>query len=449
MKNLMRKRVIVKAFRASNPQSVTTRFKIYINAAKKRHLIFELSKKQFKIIVNSSCHYCGRNPSKFYNVGVDRVNSAKGYLIDNVVPSCWPCNKWKGQDEFIDMLRHCKYVLEYNGFDVIPKDKEKLYEQYPNFDVDPIDVSIKEREKEEEKENQNPRIIPRIIHNPLIIKRCGRKLKIGNNMITYIPYKKKSIVTNKKHEATNQNNLSNELQTDFRVKIIKPKLKIITDPAIIAHQYHIDPIYVDAKFLKTYQKIRIQHRIMETFSPLTNVPIKKVEEICKEILENKQNNFQNGNKEEQCDNTISTLMGYTPYDLKKILYCLNFLACLGFNSLFDHRRIDIDRDTVNKYVDINIEEIKLIFKCNYTKGTKSEQLRFINDRLYSVFAFRVVAVSKKTDAKYHISNLDYWEPCTVNEKMYLLPRGIPLASDDRKIANCKFVEGNTINDLMD
>lgn len=77
----------------------------YKNNAKSRKLEFSLSKEQFRHIVSLNCFYCGNPPSNrstrsltngdfIYN-GIDRLDSSKGYVIDNVVPCCYDCNKAK------------------------------------------------------------------------------------------------------------------------------------------------------------------------------------------------------------------------------------------------------------------------------------------------------------------------------------------------------------------
>lgn len=75
-------------------------YKRYKAQAKYRSLNFNLSKNEFFCIAERSCDYCGSAPSNTtkassgnwsYN-GLDRVDSSKGYEIDNVVPCCIRCN---------------------------------------------------------------------------------------------------------------------------------------------------------------------------------------------------------------------------------------------------------------------------------------------------------------------------------------------------------------------
>ena len=102
--------------------------------AKSRGVEFLLTKEQHEKIVSCDCHYCGEAPRKIsylvkldgnvkkldHNVTklsmsnswtlantVDRIDSSKGYSVDNCVPSCWPCNEMKMDrktDEFLKQI---------------------------------------------------------------------------------------------------------------------------------------------------------------------------------------------------------------------------------------------------------------------------------------------------------------------------------------------------------
>lgn len=76
----------------------------YIQGAKSRNLEFNLSYKEFVDLTQLNCFYCNSKPLKRWNVhggdfctgnGIDRIDSAKGYEINNVVPCCYECNRAK------------------------------------------------------------------------------------------------------------------------------------------------------------------------------------------------------------------------------------------------------------------------------------------------------------------------------------------------------------------
>jgi len=81
---------------------LTAKYLHYKNGAKKRGIEFNLSKDFFNEKINEICFYCGKSSSNiyknkttketyFYN-GIDRIDSKKGYTINNVVSCCSTCN---------------------------------------------------------------------------------------------------------------------------------------------------------------------------------------------------------------------------------------------------------------------------------------------------------------------------------------------------------------------
>jgi hypothetical protein len=87
-----------------------------------RELGFDLSLEDFIKISKMNCHYCGAAPQKrswkndwhpdiYYN-GLDRVDSARGYVYDNVVACCIRCNMAKSDGTFEEMLNWAKTLVE-------------------------------------------------------------------------------------------------------------------------------------------------------------------------------------------------------------------------------------------------------------------------------------------------------------------------------------------------
>ena len=76
--------------------------------AKRRGYDFNLTEEQFKEMTQKDCYYCGAKPNQFFKQkyhnnyrkfngdfiynGLDRIDSNKGYTIDNIVPCCSICN---------------------------------------------------------------------------------------------------------------------------------------------------------------------------------------------------------------------------------------------------------------------------------------------------------------------------------------------------------------------
>jgi hypothetical protein len=75
-------------------------FSVYKSNAKILSRDFQMTKEQFERLVRDPCHYCGI--LRLNANGIDRVDSSKGYLSNNIVTCCGPCN-W--------MKKHFAYTL--------------------------------------------------------------------------------------------------------------------------------------------------------------------------------------------------------------------------------------------------------------------------------------------------------------------------------------------------
>lgn len=94
--------------------------------AKRRDLAWDISEERFLVLISGNCRYCGCPPSALkqlpsgssmiYN-GIDRRNSAKGYVEDNVVSCCSSCNYAKrnmSQADFIAWIHRTAKHLTNN-----------------------------------------------------------------------------------------------------------------------------------------------------------------------------------------------------------------------------------------------------------------------------------------------------------------------------------------------
>lgn len=100
----------------------------YKRHAKGRGLSYDLPRDIFEKLIRSHCYYCGIPPSNnkitktckgFLYTGIDRIDSSKGYSIDNCVPACSNCNRVKRdmtKDEFIAWVKRlCKMAEQWGG----------------------------------------------------------------------------------------------------------------------------------------------------------------------------------------------------------------------------------------------------------------------------------------------------------------------------------------------
>lgn len=42
--------------------------------------------------------------------GLDRINNDKGHTLDNIVPCCWACNKFRGNRKFFEFIEHINKI---------------------------------------------------------------------------------------------------------------------------------------------------------------------------------------------------------------------------------------------------------------------------------------------------------------------------------------------------
>jgi hypothetical protein len=115
---------IIKKILPNGESTFIQKYAICRSAANKRGLIFEITLEQYKNIITQDCFYCGSPPKPYsrlfktdgtktsnlklnvlpkkaqeeswVNINtIDRVDSKKGYIVENCVASCWPCNEMK------------------------------------------------------------------------------------------------------------------------------------------------------------------------------------------------------------------------------------------------------------------------------------------------------------------------------------------------------------------
>jgi uncharacterized Fe-S cluster-containing MiaB family protein len=101
----------------------TLAYQEYKKGAKRRNILFLLTKEQFLNIVSGSCYYCGvlssrvkiapGNNGNFMFNGIDRLDNAKGYVLGNCVACCYQCNWAKLDVSKEDFLKWIDKVYHY------------------------------------------------------------------------------------------------------------------------------------------------------------------------------------------------------------------------------------------------------------------------------------------------------------------------------------------------
>lgn len=94
----------------------------YKQNAKDRDLEFSLTDEQFRELTSSPCYWTGRAPAQIsksdggetyvYN-GIDRLDSTKGYTVENCVPACRAANVAKMDMPVDDFLQFVRDVYQH------------------------------------------------------------------------------------------------------------------------------------------------------------------------------------------------------------------------------------------------------------------------------------------------------------------------------------------------
>ena len=85
-------------------------FTCYKRRANKNGVLFDLTEKDFDVLIKSACKYCRRPPDTWF--GIDREIPSLGYVIGNVVPCCWDCNNDKSVDDVQTMKNRNEWIVK-------------------------------------------------------------------------------------------------------------------------------------------------------------------------------------------------------------------------------------------------------------------------------------------------------------------------------------------------
>ena len=83
------------------------------STASKRKLVWQLDSVEAFEMIQEPCHYCGAKV-KFPETrnGLDRLDNTKGYIKDNVVACCYPCNIAKHEMSREEFKTHILKIYE-------------------------------------------------------------------------------------------------------------------------------------------------------------------------------------------------------------------------------------------------------------------------------------------------------------------------------------------------
>lgn len=80
----------------------------YLKRCLEKNRVFNLTHEQFSSIIELDCTYCGNKSNS-----IDRIDSSKGYELDNCQPCCVTCNmmKYTHTDQFF--LEHIRKIADH------------------------------------------------------------------------------------------------------------------------------------------------------------------------------------------------------------------------------------------------------------------------------------------------------------------------------------------------
>lgn len=88
------------------------RINSYKRSASKRNIEWSLSDSDFKSFWGVPCYYCG---DSITTIGLDRVDSSRGYFVGNLVSCCTECNVMKNKLNQSEFLNKIKRIYELHG----------------------------------------------------------------------------------------------------------------------------------------------------------------------------------------------------------------------------------------------------------------------------------------------------------------------------------------------
>ena len=102
-------------------------YREYADSAARRNIEFNISVEEFTEVVTKPCYYC-KKYDETEVLGIDRIDSFKGYVKDNILPACEICNTMKKQLTMKEFANHITllYTNFVSEFEDIGESKEAL-----------------------------------------------------------------------------------------------------------------------------------------------------------------------------------------------------------------------------------------------------------------------------------------------------------------------------------
>jgi len=79
-----------------------------------KNMEFDITEAEFQTLTSQACTYCSKRNTPTHTNGIDRVDSALGYTVDNCVPCCGECNVMKKTLSDIEFRDACAAVARHS-----------------------------------------------------------------------------------------------------------------------------------------------------------------------------------------------------------------------------------------------------------------------------------------------------------------------------------------------
>jgi hypothetical protein len=123
-------------------QTLNIKYNRGMKDARHRGILFELTVEQYKDLLKNNCYYCGdvsvienieatdTDSEILYKFGIDRKDSAVGYIFENCVSCCSTCNYMKLSLSVFVFLRRVEHIVKYFDTDCVETKYPELFADY-------------------------------------------------------------------------------------------------------------------------------------------------------------------------------------------------------------------------------------------------------------------------------------------------------------------------------
>jgi len=115
-----------------------THFRAYADSAAKRNIEFNITLEEFTEIVTQCCYYC-KKYNKNEVIGIDRIDSFKGYIKNNILPACEICNSMKKQLTMKEFANHITLIYK-NFVKDFTEETNTIEEGLPSYRLRPVKI---------------------------------------------------------------------------------------------------------------------------------------------------------------------------------------------------------------------------------------------------------------------------------------------------------------------